>query len=218
LTKEKIIERYKNLDTSAVSDALDKLDLDGQCFGIKSQNLNWKICGRAFTVKYGPVDVEKGTVGDFIDDVTQDEVIVIDNQGRLDCTVWGDIMTSVAKQKGIEGTVIDGVSRDTNRSIEVDYPIFNAGRYMRTGKDRVQVDSVGEAVSLSNIRVRKGDIVIGDADGVVVVPVEFEGDVLKTALEIETAEDKIREETSKGTKLSDARKIHNYHSLQTKGV
>src|SRR5699024_11289122 len=119
---------------------------------------------------------------------------------------------------GMQGTIMDSVFMETKKSIEVDYTLFNAGRYIRTNKDMIQVDSVGEAVSLSNIRVRKGDIVIGDADGVVVVPVEFEGDVLKTALEIETAEDKIREETSKGTKLSDARKIHNYHSLQTKGV
>ena len=213
---ENIILEFKKIDTSTISDALDKLCLVGQCLGIKSLNLNWKIAGRAFTVKYGPVDIQKGTVGDFIDDVEPGDIIVIDNQGRLDCTVFGDIMTGVAKRRGIAGTVIDGVCRDTNRTLELDYPMFSTDRYMRTGKDRVQVDAVGEAISISNIRVRQGDIIVGDADGVVVVPKEFEEKILAVAQEIEAAEELIRAATEKGMRLDEARKQFNYHSLQTK--
>lgn len=213
---ENIVVKFKKIDTSTISDALDKLGLGGQCLGIKSLNLNWKIAGRAFTVKYGPVDIQKGTVGDYIDDVNPGDIVVLDNQGRLDCTVWGDILTGVAKRRGIAGTVIDGVCRDSNRSLELDYPMFSVSRYMRTGKERVQVDAVGEPVSIANIRVRQGDIVIGDADGVVVVPKEFEEKVLATALEIEAAEDQIRAATEKGMRLDEARKQFHYHSLQTR--
>ena len=213
---ENIILKFKKIDTSIISDALDKLGLIGQRLGIKSLNPTWKIVGRALTVKYGPVDIQKGTVGDFIDDVEPGDIIVIDNQGRLDCTVFGDIMTGVAKRRGIAGTVIDGVCRDTNRTLELDYPMFSTGRYMRTGKDRVQVDAVGEAVSISNIRVRQGDIIVGDADGVVVVPKEFEEKILVTAQEIEAAEELIRAATEKGMRLDEARKQFKYHSLQTK--
>lgn len=213
---ESIIESLKKIDTSTISDALDKLNLVGQCLGIKSINPQWKIVGRAFTIKYGPVDIEKGTVGDYIDDVPCGHVVVLDNQGRLDCTVWGDILTGVAKRRGIAGTVIDGVCRDSNRSLELDYPMFSVNRYMRTGKDRVQVDAIGGAVSLANVRVRAGDIIVGDADGVVVIPKEFEEKVLATALEIEAAEDKIREAVDKGMRLDEARKHFKYHSLQTK--
>ncbi len=170
----------------------------------------------AFTLKYGPVDLEKGTVGDFIDDVPEGGVVVLDNQGRLDCTVWGDILTSVAKRRGIAGTVIDGVCRDTNRSLELDYPIFSSGRYMRTGKDRVQVDGVNCHVNIATVRVPPGDIVVGDADGVVVIPREFEEKVLATALEIEAAEEKIRSATEQGMRLDEARKQFKYHSLQTR--
>lgn len=190
---EKIVASFKNIGTSTISDALDKLGIEGQCLGIRSNSRQWKIAGRAFTVKYGPVDIQKGTVGDCIDDVTPGDVVVIDNQGRLDCTVWGDIMTGVAKRRGIAGTVIDGVCRDTNRSIELDYPVFSANRYMRTGKDRVQLETMGGADSIANIRVRQGDIIVGDADGVVVIPKEFEEKVLAIAIEIEATEDKIRE-------------------------
>lgn len=211
-----LILDFQKIDTSTISDALDKLGLVGQCLGIKSLNPHWKIAGRAFTVKYGPVDIQKGTVGDYIDDVAPGDIVVLDNQGRLDCTVWGDILTSVAKRRGIAGTVIDGVCRDTNRSLELDYPVFSVSRYMRTGKDRVQVDAIGEPVSLAHIRVRQGDIIIGDADGVVVVPKEFEEKVLATALEIEAAEDQIRAATEKGMRLDEARRQFHYHSLQTK--
>ncbi|MDD1515896.1 RraA family protein [Priestia megaterium] len=214
---EPIIESFTKIDTSTISDALDKLGIDGQCFGIQSNSVSWKIAGRAFTVKYGPVSIEKGTVGDFIDDVKPGEIVVIDNQGRLDCTVWGDIMTGVAKHKGIAGTVIDGVCRDTNRILELDYPVFSSNRYMRTGKDRVQVDSIGEAVSIANIRVRPGDIIVGDSDGVVVIPQEMEEQVLSVAIEIEGAEHQIRLATEKGMSLKEARSYYNYHNLQTKG-
>lgn len=211
-----LIEEFKKIDTSTISDALDKLGLAGQCLEIKSINPSWKIAGRAFTIRYGPADIQKGTVGDYIDDVSPGDIVVLDNQGRLDCTVWGDILTGVAKRRGIAGTVIDGVCRDTNRSLELDYPMFSRSRYMRTGKDRVQVDAIGGPVSIANVRVRQGDIIIGDADGVVVVPKEFEEKVLDIALEIEAAEDQIRAATEKGMRLDEARKQFNYHSLQTK--
>lgn len=211
---ENIVMSFKKLDTSTISDALDKLGLVGQCLGIKSINPAWKIAGRAFTIKYGPVDIQKGTVGDYIDDVEPGDVVVLDNQGRLDCTVWGDILTGVAKRRGIAGTVIDGVCRDSNRSLELDYPMFSVSRYMRTGKDRVQVDAVGGPVNIANVRVRQGDIVIGDADGVVVVPKEFEEKVLAVALEIEEAEDQIRAAVDSGMRLDDARKQFQYHRLQ----
>lgn len=213
---DQIVNAFKKLDTSTISDALDKLGINGQCFGLRSAKPEWKIAGRAFTVRYGPVDINKGTVGDFIDDVNPGEVVVIDNQGRLDCTVWGDIMTGVAKRRGIEGTVIDGTCRDTNRSLELDYPVFSVNRYMRTGKDRVQVEAIGEPVSIANVRVRPGDIIVGDADGVVAIPKEMEEKVLAIALEIEEAEDKIREATEKGMRLDEARKMFKYHNLQTK--
>ena len=77
-----------------------------------------------------------------LDDVAPGAVVVIDNGGRLDATVWGDILTWFASARGIAGTVIDGVSRDYDRAAELSYPIFSRGTYMRTGKDRVQVAAI----------------------------------------------------------------------------
>ena len=79
-------------------------------------------------MRYLPASSPPGSVGDFIDDVATGDVVVIDNGGRKDCTVWGDIMTQYAGLRGIAGTVIDGVCRDVNRAISDDYPIFTVGR------------------------------------------------------------------------------------------
>ena len=94
---------------------------------------------------------------------------MLDNGGRTDCTVWGDILTAVAHQRGIAGTVIDGVSRDVRRALELGYPIYSRGRFMRTGKDRVEVAEVGGPVTIGGVQVAPGDLLVGDDDGVVAI-------------------------------------------------
>jgi regulator of RNase E activity RraA len=172
------------------------------------------VAGRAFTVRYVPAGAERGTVGDYIDDVEPGSVVVLDNAGRLYCTVWGDILTALAHRKGIAGTAIFGVCRDTKRARELGYPIYSSGRFMRTGKDRVEVADVGTPVSLGDVQVRPGDLVLGDDDGVVVVPRGHEERVLEAARSIAGSEDRILDEALGGSTLREARRKHAYHVLQ----
>jgi len=109
-----------------------------------------------------------GTVGDFLDDVPPGAVIVIDNDGRTDVTVWGGIMTEIAAVRGIAGTVISGVCRDVSACLAQNYPLFSRGRFMRTGKDRVRLAAIGKPVTVSGIEIQPGTLVC--ADGVVAVP------------------------------------------------
>jgi len=211
---DKIIEGFKKLTAAAVSDALDRLGLHGACLGIAPLATGYRMVGRAFTIKYIPVGVVKGTVGDYIDDVPPGGVVVLDNSGRLDCTVWGDILTSVAHKRGIAGTVIHGVCRDIARSFELRYPIFSRGKFMRTGKDRVQVEGMNVPVSLGDVQVRPGDVVIGSDDGIVIVPKDREEEVLSVAQLVSQAEDQILSEALKGNRLDEVRKKYKYHELQ----
>lgn len=214
---DETVNRFAKLPTGAISDALDSLGIAGQCLGIAPLDPSFRLAGRAFTVKYRAIGVvERGTVGDYADDVPEGGVIVLDNAGRLDCTVWGDILTMVASRRKLGGTVINGVCRDVARAIEVKYPIFSRGRYMRTGKDRVEVDSMNQPVSLGDVQVRPGDILIGDADGVLVIPQSREQEVLEAAERIETAEQAIEREVVTGTRLSEARAKLGYHRLQSR--
>ncbi|MGA3942037.1 RraA family protein [Ralstonia nicotianae] len=213
-----LVKLFRGLDTPAVSDALDKLGLPGQCLGIMPlDHYATPIFGPAFTVRYVSASTPPGTVGDFIDDVADGDVVVIDNGGRTDCTVWGDIMTQYAGQRRIAGTVIDGVCRDVSRALGDGYPLFTRGRFMRTGKDRVQVEAVNGTVSIGTARVVARDIVIADANGVVVVPRERAAEVAAVASQIEQVEAGIRAQIVSGKSLREAREALGYHLLQRKG-
>ncbi len=213
---ERIAGRLTKAGTTALSDALDRLGIDGQAVGIMPVERTMRFAGRAFTIRMVPVGITGGSVGDYIDDVQAGQVVAIDNDGRLDATVWGDILTWVASQKKIAGTVIDGVCRDSDRCVELSYPVFARGNTMRTGKDRVTADSYNVPIQLAGVRVAPGDWLAGDADGVVAIPRERVEEVLNIAEQIEAVEDKIRAAVKQGKRLDEARAELGYHALQSR--
>ena len=217
LEDKALVALFDGLDTPGVSDALDKLGLPGQCLGIAPLgNYSQVVVGPAFTVQYVAASVPAGTVGDFIDAVLPGDVVVIDNAGRTDCTVWGDIMTQYAGSRKIAATVIDGVCRDVNKALGDGYPVFSKGRFMRTGKDRVQVQSLNQPVSIGTARVCARDIVVADANGVVIVPRARAAEVAACARQIELVEADIRALIAQGQTLESARAALGYHNLQRK--
>jgi 4-hydroxy-4-methyl-2-oxoglutarate aldolase len=215
-TEDKNLERASKLDTTSISDALDRLGIAGQCLNIKPLDHRFRMTGRAFTILYGPAGSPPGTVGDYIDDVAPGTVIVLDNGGRENATVWGDILTWCAHKRGVAGTVIDGACRDTALARELGYSMYSRSYSMRTGKDRVQVEGTNCTVNIGDARVNPGDLLRGDADGVVAIPREHEDAVLTAAEEIDHIEQQIRERIQKGMTLVDARKELGYHQLQTR--
>lgn len=218
----KLLSMLSGVDTAAVSDAMDKLGLHGQIQGLNlldnypSDVYANVIIGPAFTVKYVPVADPAGSVGDFIDSVAEGDILVLDNDARIDCTVWGDIMTQYAVMRGIAGTVINGVCRDIHCALQSKYPVFSAGRFMRTGKDRVEVLAINDAISVGGVRIASRDFIIADANGVVAVPRHQVPRVAQLAHEISDVEANIRAQISQGKSLAEARRNTGYHSLQSK--
>jgi len=200
--------------SATVSDALDRLGKPGSLLGIGPLSDGARLCGPAFTVRYVTAGSPPGTVGDYLDDVVPGDVVVLDNGGRTDCTVWGDILTAMAVDRGVGGTVIDGVCRDVQRAIGNGYPLYSRGRFMRTGKDRVEVSDVGRPVTIGGVQVRPGDLLIGDADGVVAVPHEAADEVAGICAGIAAREEAIVADILAGSDLADARRRHGYHLLQ----
>ena len=210
------VQRASKLDTTSLSDAMDRLGIAGQCLGIKPLDHRFRLTGRAFTILYGPAGKPPGTVGDYIDDVPPGYVVVLDNGGRENATVWGDILTWIAHTRGVAGTVIDGACRDVALSHELGYPIYSRSYSMRTGKDRVQVEATNGPVNIGDARVHPGDLLRGDADGIVAIQRAHEDEVLRIAEEIDAVEDQIRRAVKEGTSLAEARRQFGYHQLQTK--
>ena len=207
---ENVTEDLKGLlvaGTATVSDALDRLGLKGSAHGIAPLANGPRMAGPAYTVRYVPV-------GDYIDDIAPGSVAVLDNQGRTDATVWGDILTEYAASRGIAGTAIWGVCRDVATALRLGYPMFSHGRFMRTGKDRVEVADTQVPVALGDVQVRPGDIVLGDDDGVVVVPRHRLAEVTDLAVTIAEREDAITAAVLSGETIGAARARFGYHTLQ----
>lgn len=203
------------ISTATLSDALDVSGLVGQCLGLAALAPHFRSFGPAFPVSYEPCTGEaQGTVGDFLDDVPPGAVVVIANNARVDCTVWGGLMTARAKRMGLAGTVIDGACRDLAEALQLDYPLFTRGVYMRTGKGRVRVAGVNVPVQIAGVDVRPGDYVGADIDGVVVVARERIVDVSAVASQIQRKEELVLKLLNEGVGLREARASVNYHQIR----
>jgi 4-hydroxy-4-methyl-2-oxoglutarate aldolase len=200
--------------TATISDALDKLGVESALLGLGPLFDTARVFGRAYTVRYVNAGSPPGTVGDYLDDVPAGDVVVLDNAGRVDCTVWGDILTAMAHARNVAGTVIDGVNRDVARALQLSYPIYSRGRFMRTGKDRVEVSDVGRPVSAGGRQVAPGDLIIGDGDGVIRVPAALAEQAAEICAVIAASEEKIVADVLSGVSLAEARRRHGYHLLQ----
>lgn len=209
-----LIENFRKLSTPTISDALDRLGIKGGCEGILPIVQGSKIVGPAFTLKYIPVGAKKGTVGDYIDLAQTGDVFVLDNGGRTYCTVWGGILSVTAKSKEIAGTIIDGVCRDVEEIYKQKYPVFSRGRFMVTGKDRVQLEAMNIPVCIADVQVKPMDIIVADDSGVLVIPQEKAEEILKLSQDIAEKENQIEKAVKEGSSLQEARKKYGYHSLQ----
>jgi regulator of RNase E activity RraA len=202
---DKNLERAARLDTTSISDALDRLGIAGQCLNIKPLDPRFRLSGRAFTILYGPAGQPPGTVGDYIDEVETGRVVVLDNGGRENATVWGDILTFVAHQRVMRP--FDGEPRI-------------AEEYVQLLDDRPSgvrdVERTGQPLNIGDARVHPGDLMRGDADGVLVIPLAHEDAVLSAAEEIDAIEQQIRAAIKDGKTLAEARRQLGYHQLQSR--
>ncbi|MFJ3519122.1 RraA family protein [Streptomyces sp. NPDC090131] len=201
-------------DTAAVSDALDMLGLDGCLPGLRHLSGRGFVAGPAFTLRYEPVDEgEPGPAGDFLDDVPPGSVVVIANEGRTGATVWGDVLSRVARHRAVAGTVIDGVCRDIGGSRAVGYPVWARGVFMRSGKNRVRLRAVGSTVEVCGVAVAHGDLVCADESGVVVVDRRQAERVAELVADIREREERIVTAALAGRSLAAARREFGYHGL-----
>lgn len=207
-----LLVALENLDTPALSDALDSMGISGGLLGIEQQVPGTRCAGFAFTVQYEPVSDNVGfkNAANYIDQVPADSIIVSANSSRLDCTVWGDIMTHVATIKGIRGTVIDGVARDFATLSHFQYPLFSRGRFMQSAKNRTQMKAIQVPLQISGVTVNPGDAIVCDANGCLVIPSHQIAEVIRRAKAVEETEQNIIASVAAGLTLKEARLKHRY--------
>jgi regulator of RNase E activity RraA len=206
-------QRLSALSTTEISDALDACGLVGALLNIKPLQPGTKLVGPAYTLEYSlyekKPEVFQGAAN-YIDAVPPQSVIVIDNKGRDYCTTWGDILTQVALDKGIAGTVVNGAVRDAACIRETHYPLYCTAIYMCSGKNRVYKSGEQCPLLINQVPINPGDIVFADDDGVLVIPQDRLEEVIAKAENIQRTEQKIIEAVKAGSSLEQARQDYHY--------
>lgn len=158
---------FKHLPTTAISDATGghtNLRSD-----IKPLADHFKLAGRVVTVRLP--DGENGAVLEAIRAANEGDILVIDAKGNTNRAVAGDFVISLAKGIGVQGFVVDGVIRDIVAVRELNFPVFSLGTTVAAG-NKNGGGKVNVPISIGGVTVHHGDYIIGDVDGVVVVPQE----------------------------------------------
>jgi 4-hydroxy-4-methyl-2-oxoglutarate aldolase len=202
MSPQDLVDRLKRLDTGAVSDALDKLGLEGTIVGIGPLSVPHRIAGRVVTVKLGPFRGETpkrhlGTAA--VEASGPGDVIVVEHRSRDDCAGWGGVLSRAARARGIEGTIVDGGARDLDESRELRYPVFARAATPRTARGRVVEEGWNVPVRIGDVEVRSGDLVIADATGVVFLEKSRAENIIEAAEAIASREGAMARAVDAGT-------------------
>ena len=182
----KVEVSFKHLPTTAISDATGghtNLRSD-----IKPLADHFKIAGRAVTVRLP--EGENGAVLEAIRAASEGDILVIDAKGNTNRAVAGDFVISLAKGIGVQGFVVDGVIRDIAAIRELDFPVFALGTTVAAG-NKNGGGKVNGPIAIGGVTVQPGDYIIGDIDGVIVVPQE-DAERIVAAAEVKVEKDEVR--------------------------
>ena len=173
---DELLKRLARLATPTLANALDDIGFEGVLAGLAQMVPGTRCVGRAVTVREitgrrGDFASEDFRVGQVVDAAGPGDVLVIDNAGHCVST-FGGLATLAAKLKGIAGLIVDGGVRDREEMVEHQFPVFARHMTPLTGRTRLAVTALNEPVSCGGVRVRPGDIMVGDGSGVVCIPAE----------------------------------------------
>ena len=201
----------RELYTAVLSDVLDELGCRAQALppsirplddaltmvGVARTGLYREI----FEVRAGenPYELEIALV----DDLKPHDVAVFGCGGSTRIAPWGELLSTAAKVRGAAGCLTDGYVRDIRQIRQMGFPVFHAGIAPLDSKGRGKVAEIDVPIECGGVRVLPGDLVVGDADGVIVVPRAVEADVLDRAFAKVSGENRTREELERGVKLAE---------------
>jgi regulator of RNase E activity RraA len=200
------------LYAAVLSDVLDGMGLMSQAMRpfIRPLDDSLVMLGRARTGLYRPVyHVEPGSNPyavemALIDSLRPGEVAVFACDGPTErIAPWGELLTTASQVRGAVGCVTDGLVRDIRRIREMRFPVFHGGIGPLDSKGRGEMVAMDVPVELAGVRVEPGDWILGDADGVVVIPQAAAGEAFRQALAKVSAEDTTRDELATGASLAE---------------
>ncbi len=209
LSLEEMAARFRRLSSPVVYDILDKMGYPNQVLSAEFHPLapDMVVAGPAFTVKGGdtapgapPAPVSSYQM---FRDLYPGCVIVMDMGHHRQSGPWGENTSLTAKMRGAVGIVMDGYTRDANQVVALGFPCFCRGVTPVFGEGRYRIQAFQIPITVSGhltatVLVRPGDFIVGDRDGIVVVPKEIAEEVLLACEKLEEIELEIRKDLEAG--------------------
>jgi 4-hydroxy-4-methyl-2-oxoglutarate aldolase len=205
-----LIARLERLHPAVVADCLDRVGARSQVLDPRIRPLapSMKLAGCATTVHCIEVDAVPAKRDDWyrgeleaVDALQRGDVIVV---STCRGSYWGELLATASRYRGARGIVLDTYTRDTLALIEMGFPTFAAGIHAADSLGRIDVDATGVPVVCGGVEVAPGDLVLGDHDGVVVIPAALGDEVVTLAEEKVGSENLVREHLAGGMPVSDA--------------
>jgi regulator of RNase E activity RraA len=198
----------QNLFTAVIGDVLDLNGCHHQFLPARCRPLapHMIVVGRAMTVLEADTfhlpDPPFGKMLEALDDLRQNEVYIAAGC-EPSYALWGELMATAAQKRGAAGAVLAGYARDTHGILSIDFPTFCYGGYAQDQRGRGFVIDYRVPLEVEGVRIQPGDILVGDIDGVVVLPRAHEKDVVSRALEQVRKEEIARTMLLKGARAQD---------------
>lgn len=143
-----------------------------------------------------------------IDSAVSGDVLVVDAGNDRTCGFWGELLSTACVAKGIHGIVMSACTRDLWALREMPFPVFGMGSAPADSKGRVDVVTIGKPIVIDGVTVRNGDLVLGDPDGVVIIPQEVATEVVERAWAKVSGENTVRDELTAGVPVAEVFRKH----------
>jgi len=202
---------WQRLYSAVLSDALDAAGHFNQVMSpnIRPLDDGLVLCGRARTGQYAEVDRLEPGVNPYeleiaiVDDLRPGDIAVFSCAGSRRIAPWGSLLSTATRARGALGCVTDGFVRDTREIRAMRMPVYHGGIAPLDSKGRGHVVAIDVPIVCGGVKVTPGDLIFGDADGLVVVPRAIEADVLEIVFDKINGEHHTQRELSEGAYLRD---------------
>lgn len=200
----------EKLYSAVVADVLDTLDHRHQTLSANlcAMTPARHVCGRIFTAKAEAMDTLPAEPYKLemavIDTMQAGDVLVVDAGNNLNCAFWGELLSTACIAKGVRGAVMTTCTRDLWALEKMDFPVFAIGTTPADSKGRIDVTAIGEPITIDGVKIKNGDYLLGDADGVVIIPSEVLDETLRLAREKVAGENTVRDDLANGMPVTEA--------------
>jgi 4-hydroxy-4-methyl-2-oxoglutarate aldolase len=185
MNKNDIVERLKQLDTPAVSDALDRLELPGRVTHLRRLTTEQRISGRMLTVKLGTGKALNGPPRHLctsaVEAANPEDILVIEQRSGIEAAGWGGILSNGAKVREITSIICDGPVRDVDESRDLGFPVFAERAVPTTARGQIVEEAFNEPVAIGDATVTAGDYVLADGSGICFLVADRAGEILEVA-------------------------------------